>query len=323
MTQNGANVISCPSLVGPGMTEAMMKSLVTRGHGPELLANMCRGVHGCTTGTALGCLLTMDVNSGKVQGARYVPIAEEGTNLIELNAPARKIWPKAGKKMEVAIQIRPGDIHFRGDAGEMKGARCVSEWVDAKDNDGFVVSDKGAGGSEIVDKSTWDQHEGLKEGACWRLMLEPESPEQVKMKLLMVPVSKEALISMTTENAVDMDDPALPAISMANSMKMRFFPREETYVSGLGFLPLLYFNTNAEELVLPGMADVKREFFNLLRDVVKPNVVKADKWLAEFGETHWKKPKEPTMIWPAPPAGNPSNPGELSLVYGRRDVCSV
>ena len=95
-------------------------------------------------------------------------------------------------------------------------------------------------------------------------------------------------------------------------MKQRFFPRENTFVSGLGFLPMLYFNTPAEELTLPDKNDVKREFFNLLRDCVKPNVVKADKWRAEFGETHWKKPQEATMIWPSPPMGAAANPGESS-----------
>ena len=81
---------------------------------------------------------------------------------------------------------------------------------------------------------------------------------------------------------------------------------------------MLYFNTAEDELTLPDKDDVKREFFNLLRDCVKPNVVKADKWRTEFGETHWKKALDPTTIWPAPSAGPSVNPGEcpVSVKWG-------
>ena len=318
------NVISCPSLVGAGLTEAAMKSLVVRGHGPEVLADACRGQYGYTTGAGVGAILSIDVNSGRVAGARFTAIAEAGVPLLEVKVPASKIWHGADKKLEVNIRVMPNDLVFSAEAGDKRGSRCVSDWVDAMDNDHFTVStlgDKGTRGRPaeapaVVDKSLWKDHEGVKEGAAWRLMLEPESTERVKLRLMVTPVSKEELIRLTTENGTIMADPALPAISMASNMKQRLFPRESSFTSGLGFLPLLYYNTGEEELVLPGKGDIKKELFSLLRDVVKPNVVKADKWREEFNETHWKEVQGPTVVWPAPPADRAANPGELNTVKG-------
>ena len=322
LVMDQGNVISCPSLVGTGLTEATMRTMVVRGNGPEVLADACRGLYGYTTGAAIGSLLTVDTNSGKVTGARFAPIAEKDVAMFELKFQASKIWPEASSRMEVSLRILPKDLAFSSVASEVKGARGCSEWVDAFDCDSFTITnvgDKGTRGTRAedpvaVDKSTWKDHEGLKNGACWRLTLEPESTEKTKVRVMMVPVSKEDLIRQTNENATEMSDPALPAISMASNLKMRLFPREASFVSGLGFLPLLYFNTADEELTLPEAGDIKKEFFNLLRDVLKPNIVRADKWASEFAETHWTQGQPPTVSWPAPPAGPVGNPGKRNLV---------
>ena len=59
------NLIKCPSLVGNTISEGVLKSLVSRGSGADVLAEACRS-HGYTTGSARGSLLTIDSTSGKV-----------------------------------------------------------------------------------------------------------------------------------------------------------------------------------------------------------------------------------------------------------------
>ena len=299
------NLIKCPSLVGNSITEEGLKTLVARGCGAEVLADTCRH-HGYTTASALGSLLTIDKTSGKVQGARFAIIAEAGVSVMNLDVGVKKIWAEADdRQLNVHFNIMPGDLVFSADASGKKGARCFSEWVDAYASDS--VSTPG------LDKAEWTSKAGLKNGACWRLCVEPESPEYARVRVLVVPVAMEELLQRATDNGTNVEDPAMPAISLANNLKLRFFPPQGTQGAGLGFLPLLYYNTPDQDVVLPTLEEIKKEHFNLLRDVGKPNLSKTAEWEDRYADTHWADLREPTLVWPAPPPPPPTAaPGEYT-----------
>lgn len=144
------------------------------------------------------------------------------------------------KRLVVAIRLKPDDLVFPGDAGPVQGGRCASEWVDFFDSDAVSIWNQ----DTHVDKSTWKDLDGIKDGASLRVMLEPELPEKARMRLLVVLLGKEVLIQQCTDKNVDLNDPTMPAISMGNGLKIRFYPREMpgAMTSGLGFLPMLYLN---------------------------------------------------------------------------------
>ena len=295
-------VIADPSLVGSDLSAEKMDTLIVRGFGARPISEVCREFHGYTTGAAIGALLTVDVNSGRINGARYAAIGEADVEVITMpTINARKIWHEADKRLVVSMRIKPDHLIFSGEAGPVKGARSASEWIDFLDSDAITLWDQ----DKPVDKSTWKELKGVKDGASVRLMLEPESPAKVKLRLVVVPLGKEVLIQNCDHKNVDLNDPAMPAISMVNGLKMRFYPREapDSMTSGLGFLPMLYLNTPevGENQVRPVSWEVKKELFNLLRDTGKPNLCNAKDWAKEFAETHWPGLRAPSLSWPAPP----------------------
>ena len=86
------SVIADPSLVGSDLTKEKMTTMIVRGHGAKPMAEVCRKYHGYTTGAAMGALLTVDVNSGRVNGARYAAIGEAGSEVIAMpSTNAKKI----------------------------------------------------------------------------------------------------------------------------------------------------------------------------------------------------------------------------------------
>ena len=296
------SVIADPSLVGSDLSPEKMNTMVVRGHGAKAMAEVCRKYHGYTTGAAMGAMLTVDVNSGRINGARYAAIGEAGVEVIAMpSINARKVWPECHKKLVLNFNLKPDDLVFTADAGPVHGGRCASEWVDFLDSDAVTLWNQDV----QVDKGTWKEWEGVKDGACLKVMLEPESPAKAKVRVLVAPLGKEVLIQQCTDKMVNLNDPAMPVISMANGLKIRFYPREEpgSMTSGLGFLPLLYINCpeGAGDPVLPVSWEVKKELFNLLRDTGKPKTFGAKDWPGAFAETHWQKLKEPTLQWPAPP----------------------
>ena len=313
------SVIADPSLVGSNLSPEKMATMIVRGHGARAMAEVCRKYHGYTTGAAMGALLTIDVNSGRVNGARYAAIGETGVEVIAMpNINARKVWPEAHKKLVLKFSLKPDDLQFTADAGPAHGGRCASEWVDFLDSDAVTLWNQDV----QVDKGTWKEWNGVKNGACLKVMLEPESPAKAKLRLLVAPLGKEVLIQQCTDKMMDLNDPAMPVISMANGLKIRFFPREEpgSMTSGLGFLPLLYINCpeGDEVPVLPAPWEVKKELFNLLRDTGKPKTYVAKDWADAFAETHWQKLKEPTLLWPTPPPapGAQAAPGAAGAPIG-------
>ena len=315
---NQDKVIQDTTLVGNSISEELMKSLVSRGSGAEALAETCRA-HGYTTGAAFGSLLTIDNASGEVRGAGFAAIAEAGAPVMEFDVNIKKIWANAADRQQnVHFKIMAGDLIFSSDASGKAGMRAFTDWVDAASSDSFTTPG--------VDKSEWASMDGLKDGACWKLCIEPQSPEMAKIRVLVAPVSKEELTRMTNDNGTAMDDPAMPVISMVNNLKMRFFPTQKqgTQSAGLGFLPLLYYNTADQDLKLPTLGEVKKEHFDLLRDIVKPPLSKSAEWHRDFAE-HWQEPRGPTLIWPLPPPAPTQPAGEYPFAYfvgNLRDICT-
>ena len=305
---NQDKVIQDATLVGNSISEELMKSLVSRGSGAEALAETCRA-HGYTTGAAFGSVLTIDNASGGVRGAGFAAIAESGAAVMELDVNIKKIWANAADRQQnVHFKIMASDLIFSSDASGKAGMRSFTDWVDAFSSDSFTTPG--------VDKSEWASMEGLKDGACWKLCIEPQTPELAKVRVLVAPVSKEELTRMTNDNGTALDDPAMPVISMVNNLKMRFFPAQKqgTQSAGLGFLPLLYYNTADQNLRMPTLEEVKKEHFDLLRDIVKPPLSKSAEWHGDFAE-HWQEPRGPTLIWPLPPPIPTQAAGEYLLLF--------
>ena len=292
-----ATLIRAASLEGNNLKEVTRGKMLVRARGPGPLAEAARPL-GYTTGAAVCSVISINENSGQVEGAQFSLLGEEGVTAVEMAVAGKKIWQSASRTLEVNIKISLNTLSFSGANSDKKGFRCCSEFVDFQDCDGVTVTD----GGEVVDKSNWKDKEGLSKGGCLRVFLEPESATHTRFKIVCVPIAKEKLLHDCQESDVDPEDPQIPVIALSKNLKMRLFPAEpEPATSGMGILPFLFCNAVEFPGELPSTPEIKAAHFSLMRDVVRPVVYKAAEWEAAWIATDWEAPGLPALLWPEPP----------------------
>lgn len=293
-----SSIIRAASLEGNTLGELTRDRMLVKARGAVALAEAARPL-GYTTGAAVCSVISLNQDSGEVEGASFALLGESGVTVVEQLAAGKKIWPAASRTMEVRIKISLDTLTFSGANSDRNGFRCCSEFVDFEACDGVSVTE----GGEVLDKSVWKDKDGLSNGGCFRVFLEPESTTHTRFKIVCVPVAKEKLLHDCQESNTEPDDPQIPVIALSKNLRIRLFPAEpEPATSGMGILPFLFCNSVDFPSDLPSTAEIKAAHFALMRDIVRPVVYKAAEWNQAWIAPDWEGPSPPALLWPEPPA---------------------
>ena len=152
--------LSAPILKKRGPLKAgFLKKLVVGDSGVGL-SNKLRDF-GNTTNTkaVVTPVITFDANS-KIAGSRLVV---RGPLFKVFNMKATNIWPEAPADLEVNFTVGGTSLKFNSENPN------ISDWVEIKNLQDYKVVDTEAG--ELVDQEQVDETDGMRNGACIRVVL--------------------------------------------------------------------------------------------------------------------------------------------------------
>ena len=205
------------------------KALLVRSEGSEI-TNLLEewGAPDISAIPATSLLVTARETTGRIVNSKLVIRGPCFTATVSNPVKANTIWPGADPAITLRFSIQGEALNFAN-----KDARNCSLWASLDSLTSFRVYKAGDEGDVAQSPSDIKNLEGVKDGACFRVVLHPYSVSQMEATLQVIPTSLKGIREKADTWEVSAESNTLPALNLTSHWT-RYGPLSPCPLSGEG-----------------------------------------------------------------------------------------